>query len=69
VVGADNSVSQKYVTLGELDDDLRVVKTGLSADDRVIVNGMVRARPGGKVTPQEQGKAPSAASGAQAKSN
>src|SRR5215217_2238483 len=69
VVGADNSVNQKYVTLGELDDDLRVIKTGLSADDRVIVNGMVRARPGGKVTPQEQGKAPSAASGAQAKSN
>jgi RND family efflux transporter MFP subunit len=69
VVGADNTVSQKYVTLGEVVDDLRVIKTGLSADDRVIVNGMVRARPGGKVTPQEQGAAPSAASGAQAKSN
>jgi membrane fusion protein, multidrug efflux system len=69
VVGPDNSVSQKYVTLGQLDRDLRVIKTGLSADDRVIVNGMVRARPGGKVTPQEQGAAPSAASGAQAKSN
>jgi RND family efflux transporter MFP subunit len=69
VVGADNTVSQKYVTLGEVVDDLRVIKTGLAADDRVIVNGMVRARPGGKVTPQEQGAAPSAASGAQAKSN
>jgi RND family efflux transporter MFP subunit len=68
-VGADNTVSQKYVTLGEVVDDLRVIKTGLSADDRVIVNGMVRARPGGKVTPQEQGAAPSAASGTQAKSN
>jgi membrane fusion protein, multidrug efflux system len=69
VVGPDNSVSQKYVTLGQLDRDLRVIKTGLSADDRVIVNGMVRARPGGKVTPQEQGASPSAASGTQAKSN
>jgi RND family efflux transporter MFP subunit len=69
VIGADNSVSQKYVTLGELDGELRVIKTGLSADDRVIVNGMVRARPGGKVTPQEQGASPSAASDAQAKSN
>jgi RND family efflux transporter MFP subunit len=69
VVAADNSVSQKYVTLGELDGDLRVIKTGLAADDRVIVNGMVRARPGGKVTPQEQAASPSAASGTQAKSN
>jgi membrane fusion protein, multidrug efflux system len=69
VVAADNSVSQKYVTLGQLDGDLRVIKSGLSADDRVIVNGMVRARPGGKVTPQEQGASPSAASGTQAKSN
>jgi len=69
VIGDDNTVSQKYVTLGELDGDLRVIKTGLSAEDRVIVNGMVRARPGGKVTPQEQGASPSAASGSQAKSN
>ena len=69
VVGPDNTVSQKYVILGQLDRDLRVIKTGLSAEDRVIVNGMVRARPGGKVTPQEQGASPSAASGSQAKSN
>src|SRR5262245_42911518 len=61
VVGADNTVSQKYVTLGQLVDDLRVLKTGLSADDRVIVNGLMRARPGAKVTPQQQGAPPSAA--------
>jgi hypothetical protein len=62
-------VSQKYVALGQIVDDLRVIKSGLSADDRIIVNGMVRARPGGKVTPQERGASPSAASGTQAKSN
>ena len=45
VVGADNTVSQKYVTLGEVVDDLRVIKSGLSATDRVIVNGLMRARP------------------------
>ncbi len=55
VVDDDNVVRQKYVTLGQLDDGLRVIKDGLAAADRVIVNGLMRARPGMKVTPQEQG--------------
>jgi len=59
VVGADGTVAQKYVTLGQLvGGKLRVVKEGLSPDDRVIVNGMARARPGIKVTPQEAGAQP-----------
>ena len=58
VVGADNTVKQKYVTLGETTaDGLRVIKTGLDPDDRVIVNGLMRARTGQKVAPQEQGAA------------
>jgi RND family efflux transporter MFP subunit len=69
VVGPDNTVAMKYVTLGDVTDNLRIIKSGLAADDRVIVNGMVRARPGGKVTPQEQGAAPSAATAPQAKTN
>jgi RND family efflux transporter MFP subunit len=64
VVAADNTVSQRYVTLGDVLDDLRVIKSGLEGEERVIVNGMVRARPGGKVTPQVQGSA-----GPQAKSD
>jgi len=68
VVGDDNTVVQKYVTLGELVDDLRVIKSGLAADDRVIVNGMIRARPGAKVNPQAQGAPPADGTGAQAKS-
>ena len=39
-------------------DGLRVIKDGIAADDRVIVNGLMRARPGQKVTPQEQGAPP-----------
>jgi hypothetical protein len=39
------------VKLGQLVDGLRVVATGLGPDDRVIVNGLMRARPGVKVTP------------------
>ena len=51
------------MTLGNVvDGNLRVVKEGLAADDRVIVNGLMRARAGQKVTPQEQGAQP--ASGA-----
>lgn len=56
-VNADNTVAQKYVTLGQTtSDNLRIVKDGLGPDDRVIVNGLMRARPGQKVTPQEEGK-------------
>ncbi|HLH89425.1 MAG TPA: efflux RND transporter periplasmic adaptor subunit [Xanthobacteraceae bacterium] len=54
VVDADNTVRQKYVTLGELSGDLRVIKSGIDADDHVIVDGLMRARVGQKVRPQEQ---------------
>jgi multidrug efflux system membrane fusion protein len=55
-VNADNTVVPKYVTLAQLtSDNLRVVKEGIGPDDRIIVNGLMRARPGLKVTPQEQG--------------
>jgi multidrug efflux system membrane fusion protein len=58
-VNAENVVTPKYVTLAQvLPDGFRVIKDGLSPDDRVIVNGLLRARPGQKVTPQEQGAAP-----------
>jgi RND family efflux transporter MFP subunit len=54
VVDAENVARLKYVTLGQLAGNLRVVKEGLVPDDRVIVNGVMLARPGAKVTPQEQ---------------
>jgi RND family efflux transporter MFP subunit len=60
VVSADNTVVQRYVTLGDLADRLRVIKTGLAADDRVIVNGLIQARLGAKVAPQEQPASPQA---------
>jgi hypothetical protein len=61
VVDKDNVARQRFVTLGQVVDDLRVIKDGVSADDRVIVNGLMRARPGQKVTPEDQGAAPQAA--------
>jgi len=30
-----------------------VVRSGLNPDDKVVINGLLRARPGGKVTPQD----------------
>jgi multidrug efflux system membrane fusion protein len=57
VVKDDNTVEARPVVLGPLDDGLRVIRTGLKAEDRVIVDGLQRARVGAKVTPQM--KAPS----------
>lgn len=65
VVGSDNTAQQKYVELGQAVEQLRVIKSGITADDRVIVNGMARVRPGQKVTAQEQGAAPAGAANPQ----
>ena len=52
VVKDDNTVEAKPVVLGPLDEGLRVIREGLKADDKVIVDGLQRARVGAKVTPQ-----------------
>ena len=52
VVKDDNTVEAKPVILGPLDDGLRVIREGLKPEDRVIVDGLQRARVGAKVTPQ-----------------
>ena len=31
---------------------LRIVREGLTGDEKIIINGLVRARPGAKVTPE-----------------
>lgn len=63
-VDGENTVRQKYVTLGHLENGLRVILKGIEPTDRIIVNGMVRARPGIKVTPVAEGEKPAAAPGA-----
>ena len=60
VVDADDVAQQRYVTIGQAIGNLRVIKDGLKPDDRVVVNGIMRARPGAKVTPEEQAQATSA---------
>jgi len=51
VVKDDDTVEARTVVLGPLDDGLRVIREGLKPDDRVIVDGIQRARVGAKVSP------------------
>jgi RND family efflux transporter MFP subunit len=60
VIDQDNIARLRYVTLGQLVGDLRVIKDGVSASDRVVVNGLMRVRQGQKVTPEEQAASPQA---------
>jgi len=53
VVRDDDTVEARPVVLGPLDDGLRVVREGLKPEDRVIVNGIQRARVGAKVSPHK----------------
>ena len=51
VVGKDGSVAPRPVQLGPLVDGLRVIRSGLRPDDRVIINGVQRIQaPGMKVS-------------------
>ena len=53
VLGKQNIIEARPVTLGPLIDGLRVVRTGLAVDERIVVNGVQRAHPGQAVTPEE----------------
>lgn len=52
VIGKDNVVEQKVVTTGQLVGSYRVIESGLSAGDKIVVGGIQRAVPGSKVEPE-----------------
>lgn len=52
-VSADGSVVPKQVEVGELQGGLRVIRSGLTANDRVIIEGLLYAGRGAKVTAQD----------------
>jgi RND family efflux transporter MFP subunit len=52
VVGADSTVTAQPVRPGPRIDGYRVIRTGLKGDERIVVNGLMRVRPGMKVAPQ-----------------
>ncbi|MEO1192579.1 MAG: efflux RND transporter periplasmic adaptor subunit [Pseudomonadota bacterium] len=52
VLSEDNRATYRRVTLGERRGDLRVITEGLAPDDQVVINGLMRIRPGSPVTPE-----------------
>ena len=52
VVGADGRTEFRAVVLGRAVDGLRVVTSGLSGGERIVVNGLQRLRPGTLVRPE-----------------
>lgn len=55
VVDDKNVVERRGVQTGQSYGELRVVSEGLNGDERVVVNGLLRAIPGRQVDPQMQG--------------
>lgn len=52
VVGDDNKVVYRHISLGSRQEGLRIVTQGLAPGERIIVNGVQRARPGDLVQPK-----------------
>lgn len=52
VLNDDNTLAYRPITVGRLIDGLRVVESGVKPGERVVVNGLMRVRPGMKVAAQ-----------------
>ena len=61
VVGADSKAERRDVTLGQMNGGLRIVKEGLKPDESVIINGIIRVRPGVTVKAEQGTMTPQAA--------
>ncbi|MDR6292947.1 RND family efflux transporter MFP subunit [Inquilinus ginsengisoli] len=61
VLGKDDVVEQRRVTLGPADGALRVVRDGIGPDDWVVIGGIQKAIPGSKVAPDKAAMAGQAA--------
>jgi multidrug efflux system membrane fusion protein len=53
VLNQDNAVEYRAVTLGEKLNGLRIIKHGLTAGEKIVVNGLQRVRSGDDVSPIE----------------
>lgn len=63
VVGKGDLVEQRTVKAGTLQGDMRVVTGNINLTDRIVVDGLLRARPGQKVTPKPSAPAVASAAG------
>jgi len=65
VIDDQDTARLKYVTLGQVTKDgLRAIKDGIGPGDRIVISGLMQARPGTKVKPEEQGAKPPSLGGA-----
>ena len=53
VVAEDGTVGVKILRVGPSYDGMRIIREGLAPTDKVVINGLLRARPGSKVAAQE----------------
>lgn len=58
VVDAENQIAYRKVSTGPLLDGLRIVREGLSAGERIVVDGVMAVRDGMKVEPEPAPVAP-----------
>ena len=49
----DGTVEAKHVKLGPREFGLRIIRSGIEPTDKIVINGLQRARPGQAVTPQD----------------
>ena len=52
VVAEDGTVGVKILRVGPNYNGMRIIREGLAPTDKVVINGLLRARPGSKVTAQ-----------------
>jgi RND family efflux transporter MFP subunit len=65
VIGADNIARQVDIRPGPRIDGYRVVREGLTGDETIVINGLMRVRPGAPVTPKPVTLPPIAATSAE----
>ena len=53
VVNDDSKVEYRAVKLGDKVGSMRIITSGLNANDTIVVDGLQRVRPGAQVTPNE----------------
>lgn len=53
VIGADNKAEYRTVETGPLEQGLRIVRKGIKAGEKVVINGLMNVRNGNEVTAEE----------------
>ena len=63
VIKADQTVEMRAIAVDQVQDGVALIATGLTAGERVVVDGQYRLQPGSKVAPSERGKSPAGSVG------